>query len=57
LRNHSATWPHGGGSIQSIKDLGNHPRSAWLKVLKLEFRRVSETRAPGVNSKGVTQIT
>jgi hypothetical protein len=25
LRNHSATWPHGAGSIYSIKYLGNRP--------------------------------
>jgi hypothetical protein len=28
LRNHSATWPHGGGSIYSITRLGNRPTSA-----------------------------
>src|SRR5439155_19157990 len=25
LRNHSATWPHRGGSIQTINGLGNRP--------------------------------
>jgi hypothetical protein len=28
LRNHSATWPHGPGSIYSITRLGNRPTSA-----------------------------
>ncbi len=38
LRNHSATWPHRGGSIQAIKDLGNHPRPF--------PNQISETRIP-----------
>ena len=38
LRNHSATWPHRAGSIQAIKDLGNHPRPF--------PHQISETRIP-----------
>jgi hypothetical protein len=46
LRNHSATWPHARGSIQALNGLGNYPRLAIAKVLKLYSGRISETAVP-----------
>ena len=34
LRNHSATWPHGAGSIYCINYLGNRLRHLRLLILK-----------------------
>ena len=46
LRNHSATWPHRGGSIQTIKHLGNlsHPLGGRFPKRLLSLQSLAQSR-------------